>query len=80
MKLEVLGTGCAKCNALADVTKQAADELGLEYEFDHVTNLAKIAAYNVMLTPALVIDGNVVSSGKIPSKAEMTTILTSAAE
>ncbi len=79
MKIEVLGTGCAKCNALEAAARQTADKLGLDYEISHVKEIAKFAAYGVMMTPALVVDGQVKVSGKVPSEAELTTILTSAA-
>ena len=79
MKLEVLGTGCAKCNALEAAVKQAADRLGLDYELEHVKEIAKFASYGVMITPALVVDGEVKVTGKVPSGAELTTILTTAA-
>lgn len=79
MKIEVLGTGCAKCNALGAAARQAADKLGLDYEMVHVKEIAKFAAYGVMITPALVVDGQVKVCGKVPSEAELTTILTSAA-
>lgn len=65
--IQVLGTGCAKCNQLADAAKQAADELGIEYTFEKVTDMMRFADFGVMITPALVLDGKVVSSGKIPS-------------
>lgn len=76
MKIEVLGTGCAKCNALEAMVKRVADSLGLDYELEHVKDLRKMASYGVMVTPALVIDGQVKVSGKVPSQAELTTILT----
>jgi small redox-active disulfide protein 2 len=79
MKIEVLGTGCAKCNALETAVKLVADRLGLDYEFEHVKDLTRMTAYGVMLTPALVVDGQVKASGKVPSEAELTTILTSVA-
>ncbi len=66
-KLHVLGTGCAKCTKLAEVAKTAADELGIEYELEKVTQLNEIAAFGVMITPALVVDGEVKVSGKVPS-------------
>jgi small redox-active disulfide protein 2 len=78
MKIEVLGTGCKKCNLLEAATKAAADKLGIQYELTHVKDLGKIAAYGVLMTPALVIDGQVQSSGKVPSEAEITKLLTSA--
>ncbi|HPM23840.1 MAG TPA: thioredoxin family protein [Phycisphaerae bacterium] len=78
MKIEVLGTGCKKCNMLEAATKAAADKLGIQYELLHVKDLGKIAAYGVMMTPALVINGQVKVSGKVPSEAELTSLLTSA--
>lgn len=78
MKIEILGTGCKKCNMLEANAKAAADKLGVPYELVHVKDLGKIAAYGVMMTPALVIDGKVRLSGKVPSEAELTTLLTSA--
>jgi small redox-active disulfide protein 2 len=79
MKIEVLGTGCAKCNALEAAVKTVADRLGLVYELEHVKDLTRMTTYGVMVTPALVVDGQVKASGKVPSEAELTTILTSAA-
>jgi small redox-active disulfide protein 2 len=79
MKIEVLGTGCARCNALEAAVKLAADKLGLDYELVHVKEIAKFASYGVMVTPALVVDGEVKVSGKLPSEAELATILTTAA-
>ncbi len=78
MKIEVLGPGCPKCAALASTVKAAADKLGLQYELSKVTNIMEITKYCVMVTPALVIDGEVKVSGKVPTEAEITTVLTSA--
>ncbi|MEW6197546.1 MAG: thioredoxin family protein [Planctomycetota bacterium] len=80
MKIEILGTGCAKCNMLEAATRAAADKLGVPYELTHVKDLAKIASYGVMMTPALVIDGQVKVSGKVPSEAELTKLLTGGAK
>lgn len=79
MKIEVLGSGCAKCNALEAAAKATADKLGLDYELVHVTEIAKFASYGVMITPALVVDGEVKVSGKVPGEAELTKMLTAAA-
>lgn len=79
MKIEILGPGCAKCQSLAANTKAAADKLGLSYELHKVTDLKEIMRYGVMMTPALVVDGQVKVAGKVPSEAEITTILTTAA-
>lgn len=66
-KLQILGTGCAKCNNLTEITKKAADELGLDYEIEKVTDMMRFADFGVMVTPALVVDGIVKLSGKVPS-------------
>lgn len=78
MKIEVLGTGCQKCNALEAATKAAADGLGVNYDLTHVTDITEFMKRGVMMTPALVIDGEVKVCGKVPSEAELTTMLTSA--
>jgi small redox-active disulfide protein 2 len=64
-KIQVIGTGCAKCKQLADIVQQAAAELGLEYDFEKVTDPAKMTEMGVMITPALAVDGNVVLVGKV---------------
>ncbi|MCX6969763.1 MAG: thioredoxin family protein [Verrucomicrobia bacterium] len=74
-KLQILGTGCAKCNALAEAAKTTADELGLEYEIEKVTDLKAIMSFGVMTTPALVVDGTVKVAGKVPGHAELKTFL-----
>ena len=76
MKIEILGTGCKKCNLLEANAKAAADKLGIAYELVHVKDLAKIMAYGVMMTPGLAIDGKVKLTGKVASEAELTTIFT----
>jgi len=78
MKIEVLGTGCPKCNALEAATKTAAEKLGITYELEHVKDITEIMNRGVMMTPALMIDGDVKVCGKVPSEAEISTILTSA--
>jgi small redox-active disulfide protein 2 len=75
MKLQILGTGCAKCNALMQATEQAAQALGLQYELEKVSDLKQIMAFGVMTTPALVVDGQVKVSGKVPALAELKAIL-----
>ena len=80
MRIEILGTGCKKCETLAANAKAAADKLGLAYELVKVTDLSKIAQFGVLVTPALAIDGKVKFAGKVPSEAELTTLLTTAAQ
>jgi small redox-active disulfide protein 2 len=78
MKLQILGTGCAKCNALMQATENAAQTLGLPYELEKVTDLQRIMLFGVMTTPALVVDGKVKVAGKVPSMDELKTILQTA--
>jgi small redox-active disulfide protein 2 len=75
MKIEVLGTGCAKCDLLENNTRNVADRLGLDYTLEHVKDIMKITDYGVMITPALVIDGQVIFSGKVPAETELEKIL-----
>lgn len=75
MKIEVLGTGCAKCNLLENTTRKVADRLGLDYTLEHVKDILKITEYGVMMTPALAIDGHVKVTGKVPSEAELEKLL-----
>ena len=71
MLIKILGTGCAKCNSLEELTKKIDAELGLTATFEHVTEMQDIMAYQVMSTPALVINEVVKSSGRIPSREEI---------
>lgn len=73
--VKVLGGGCAKCNALEAAVRSALEELGMDTTIDHVTDFGQIAAYGVMSTPALVVDGKVVSFGKVLSKDEAKMVL-----
>ncbi len=77
--LLVLGTGCAKCGKLHEVTEQAAKELGLDYELTKVTDLKQIMALGVMMTPALAVNGSIKLVGRVPSLAEIKSILQQAA-
>ena len=65
-KLQILGTGCPKCNDLAEKTEKAAKELGIEYELVKVSDINDIMSFGVMMTPALAVDGEVKISGKVP--------------
>ena len=73
--IKVLGSGCAKCNALEAATVEALKELNMDTAIEHVTDFAQIAAYGVMTTPALVVDGKVVSYGKVLKKDEAKALL-----
>lgn len=75
IKLQVLGTGCAKCVKLTEAVEAAAKELALDYELVKVTDPAEFLRMGVMLTPALVVDGKVVASGKVPTAEQLEAIL-----
>ncbi len=80
MKVQVLGTGCKKCQQLEANAEMAVKEAGVEAEVEKVTDIAKIAEFGVMFTPALAIDGEVKSSGKVLSVDEIKAILQGGAE
>lgn len=70
-KIQILGSGCAKCKKLADEAEKAAKELSIEYEMEKVTDMEKIIGFGVMSTPALVVDGVVKVAGRVPSIDEL---------
>ncbi|MBU0743550.1 TM0996/MTH895 family glutaredoxin-like protein [bacterium] len=74
--IKILGTGCDKCETLAARAREAAENLGQDFEIEKVSKVAEIMAYGVMLTPALVVDGEVKAVGKVPSVAEIMGMLT----
>lgn len=75
-KLQILGTGCPKCKKLAEVTEQAAKAAGIEYELTKVTDISEIMKFNVMMTPALAVDGEVKVVGRVPRADEIVKLLT----
>ena len=75
MKIEILGTGCSKCKALEETTKQAIAKIGGFHEVKKVEDIVEIMNYQVMNTPALVVDGIVKSSGKVLTSDEIIKIL-----
>ena len=79
MKIEILGTGCPKCKKLAQKVEETVRELNLDAAILKVTNIDEIMNYGVMMTPALAIDGEVRSAGKVPGKEEIKKILLSEA-
>jgi small redox-active disulfide protein 2 len=76
MKIQVLGTGCPKCIKLAELVDEAARSLGIEYELSKVSDITEIVSYGVMVTPALVVDGTVKASGKVPTVDQIKAMLT----
>lgn len=71
MKIEVLGTGCAKCSKLYEAAKEGVSLAGVEAEIVKVEDLARIMKYGVMVTPALVVDGQVKVAGRVPAADEL---------
>ena len=74
-QLLILGAGCAKCGKLYEVTERAAKDLGVPYEINKVTDLKQIMALQVMVTPALVVDGSIKVAGRVPSVEEIKKLL-----
>jgi small redox-active disulfide protein 2 len=74
-KIQILGTGCAKCINLTNATVAAAAELGIDYEIEKVTDFLKFADFGVMVTPALVVDGKVLVAGTVPKHADLLELL-----
>lgn len=75
MEIKILGTGCPKCIATEKVVKEALNELGIDATVKKVTNIDEIIELGVMLTPAVVIDGAILFSGKVPKKDEVVAVL-----
>ncbi len=74
-KIQILGSGCAKCQQLTAIAEQAAQDLGLQYDLEKVTDVTRYADFGVLFTPALVVDGVVKLSGKVPSFDEAKRLL-----
>lgn len=77
MEIKVLGTGCAKCNKLENMVNEVLAELNVNATVEKVTDIKEIAKAGVMLTPGLMIDSDVKVSGKLPSKQELTKMISS---
>lgn len=73
--IQILGTGCAKCNNLTEATKQAADAIGMEYKLEKITDMMRFADFGVMLTPAMAVDGEVKVAGRVPGIEELKKML-----
>ncbi|MCK4789388.1 MAG: TM0996/MTH895 family glutaredoxin-like protein [Desulfobacteraceae bacterium] len=76
MKIKILGPGCARCDQLEKITEEVIKELGIDVSLEHVKDVKKIMEYPILTTPGLVIDENLVCSGRVPTKAEVTTFIT----
>ncbi len=76
-KLQILGTGCATCEKLASMTHEAASALNLDFSLEKVTRIEEIMTFDILSTPALVVDGEVKVSGRLPSMDEIKGMLAS---
>jgi small redox-active disulfide protein 2 len=74
-RLAILGPGCPKCRKLAEDTRRAAEELGLDFEISKITDIRAISGFGVMMTPALVVDGEVKCVGKVPALDQLKAML-----
>ena len=78
MNIKVLGPGCARCQQLEKTVKEVVKELAIDATVEEVKDMTKIISYNVLMTPGLIINEQVVSSGKLPSKTEVTQLVINA--
>jgi small redox-active disulfide protein 2 len=78
MKIKILGPGCTKCHQLEKTTREVVNELGITADVEDVKDIKKIMEYPILTTPGLVINEKLVVSGRVPSKAEVTTFITTA--
>jgi small redox-active disulfide protein 2 len=76
MNIQVLGTGCPKCKALEKITREVVEQAGIDATITKVEDIMEIMKFNVMTTPALVVDGKVVLKGRVPSGEELKQLLT----
>jgi len=78
MKIKILGPGCARCDQLEKTTKEVVKELGIDVSLEHVKDVRKIMEYPILHTPGLVLNEELVCSGRVPTKAEVSTFITTA--
>ena len=74
-RIQILGTGCAKCKTLAENARKAVDETGVEAEIEKVEDIKEIMKFNILMTPGLVIDGEVKAAGRVLSPEDIKKLL-----
>jgi small redox-active disulfide protein 2 len=78
MEIKVLGPGCARCHELDKITREIANEMGIDAKVEHIQDINKIIEYAILITPGLMVNGKLVCSGRVPSKAEIKQFITDA--
>ena len=78
MQIKILGPGCPRCHQLGKTTKEVAKELGIDASIEEVNDINEIIAYSILTTPGLVLNSQVVCSGRVPTKAEISQFITTA--
>ena len=78
MKIKILGAGCAKCQQVEQIARQVVKELAIDAMVEEITDMKKIMQYPIMTTPGLVVNGELVCSGRIPTKSEVTQFIINA--
>lgn len=78
MNIKVLGPGCARCHTLEKTVKEVVNELAIDADVEEVKDIKKIMEYHILMTPGLVINGKTVLSGKVPTKAEVVSLIINA--
>ena len=78
MNIKILGTGCSKCHKLEKIVAEVAQQMGIREPVEKVSDMKQIMKYPILMTPGLVIDGELVASGKVPGKADITRYITNA--
>ena len=78
MKIKILGPGCARCHQVERTTKEVVKELGIDASIEEVKDIKKILEYPILTTPGLVVNGELVCSGRVPNKAEVTQFIVNA--
>ena len=73
--IKILGPGCPRCDQVAAAAKQAADRLGIDYELEKIKDISEFSSYGLMLTPGLVVDGELIVQGKVPTVDEIKVLL-----
>ncbi len=79
LKIKILGPGCANCSKVEQITRKAVSEMGFQADISKITDYGEIMSYPIISTPGLVVNGDVVCSGRVPTQAEVTTWLVNAA-